>query len=84
MERDDQRERVETVKEDARDTVDEMKERAKAGAEKVKRSVAGDEMPLGDRIVSNVKEKAHEARADFEKTKREARDRTEPDSEGGI
>lgn len=85
MERDDQqRERVETVKEDVRDTVDEMKERVKAGAEKVKRTVAGEQMPLGDRIVSNIKEKAHEARADFDKTKREARDQTEPEREGGI
>jgi hypothetical protein len=85
MERDDRtHDRVETVKEDVRDTVDEMKERVKAGAEKAKRAVEGEQMPLGERIASNVKEKADEMRADFDKTKREARDRTETDVEGGI
>ena len=85
MERDDQRnDRVDTVKDDVRDTADEMKERLKAGGEKAKRAVEGDQMPLGERIASNVKEKGHEMRADFDKTKRDVRSETERDREGGI
>jgi hypothetical protein len=75
MERDDtRRDRVETIKNDARDALDEAKERVKAGAEKAKRAVEGDRMPLGERVASHVKEAAHDAKADLDKTKREVRD----------
>ena len=85
MERDDrQKDRMETVKDDVRDTADELKERAKAGAERVKRTVEGDQMPLGERIASNVKEKAHDLKADVDKSKREVRNEAERDREGGI
>lgn len=85
MERNDrQNDRVDTVKDDVRDTADEAKERLKAGGERVKRAVEGDQMPLGERIASNVKEKAHEMKADFDKSKREVRNDAERDREGGI
>jgi hypothetical protein len=75
MERDDvRRDRVETVKDDARDTFDEAKERVKAGGERVKRAAEGDQMPLGERVASHVKEAAHNLKADTDKTKREVRD----------
>lgn len=85
MERDDlQKDRVETLKDDVRDAADELKERAKAGGERAKRAVEGDQMPLGERIASNVKEKAHDVKADIDKSKREVRNETERDREGGI
>jgi hypothetical protein len=85
MERDDrQKDRVDTIKDDVRDTADEAKERLKAGGERVKRGVEGDQMPLGERIASNVKEKAHDMKADFDKSKREVRNEAERDREGGI
>ncbi len=80
MDRDDTRDRtadrVETVKKDTRDAIDEMGERVKAGAERVKRSVEGDDMPLGERIGSHVNEMKHNVKADFDKSKREVRDET--------
>jgi hypothetical protein len=45
-----------------------------AGAEKVKRAVEGDGMPLGDRVASHVKEAGHDLKADYDKTKRDVRD----------
>jgi hypothetical protein len=85
MERDDrQKDRMESVKDDLRDTADELKERVKAGGERVKRAVEGDQMPLGERIASNVKEKAHDLKADVDKSKREVRDEAERDRGGGI
>ncbi|HYZ17347.1 MAG TPA: hypothetical protein VE591_13140 [Candidatus Acidoferrum sp.] len=77
--------RVDTVKDDVRDTGDELKERLKAGGERAKRAVEGDQMPLGERIASNVKEAGHKMRAEFDKTKRDIRDNDmERDREGGI
>ncbi len=52
---------------------DEMKNRVDAGAEKAKRAVEGDEMPVGDRIASHVKETGHNIKAEFDKGEREAR-----------
>jgi F0F1-type ATP synthase membrane subunit b/b' len=62
-----------TLKHDAKDAVDEAKNRAQAAGEKLKRDVAGDSMPLGDRIASNVKETLHDAAADIDKAKRDVR-----------
>jgi hypothetical protein len=70
----ERRDRVETIKGDARDTLDEVKERAKAGAERAKRAVEGEQMPLGERVASRAKEAAHNLKADVDKTKREVRD----------
>ena len=65
---------VDTVKDDTHDALDEAKHRVQAGAEKVKRAVEGDNMPLGDRVASHVKEAGHDLAADYDKTKRDVRD----------
>jgi hypothetical protein len=70
----ERRDKVDTIKGDTHDALDEMKERVKAGGEKVKRAVAGDEMPLGDRLASHVKEMGHDVKADYDKSKRDVRD----------
>ena len=75
--------KVDTIKGDTHDVIDEVKERAKAGAERLGRAVAGDEMPLGDRVASHVKEAAHDMKADYDKTKRDVRD-TSASTEEGI
>jgi hypothetical protein len=67
---------VDTIKGDTRDALDEVKHRVQAGGEKVKRAVEGDNMPLGDRVASHVKEAGHDLKADFDKTKRDVRDDT--------
>lgn len=75
MERDETtRERASTIKDDVHDAFDETKEHLKAGAEKVKRTVQGDNMPLGDRVASHVKETGHDVKADFDHAKRDVRD----------
>jgi hypothetical protein len=66
--------KIETIKEDTKDVLDEAKHRVAAGGEKVKRAVEGDSMPLGERVVSHVKEAGHELKADVDKTKRDVRD----------
>lgn len=78
------RETAETIKADTHDAMDEAKHRVAAGAEKVKRAVQGDAtMPLGDRIVSHVKEAGHNLKADVDKASRETRDaQTRADREG--
>jgi len=68
------KDRLETVKGDTADMADEAKHRVAAGAEKAKRAVEGDAMPLGDRMASHVKEAGHDIAADVDKTKREVRD----------
>jgi hypothetical protein len=70
----DTRRTVDTLKGDTHDALDEAKHRVQAGAEKVKRAVEGDNMPLGDRVASHVKEAGHELKADYDKTKRDVRD----------
>jgi len=72
--RDSARDAVETIKGDTHDALDEAKERVKAGGEKVKRAVEGDQMPLGERLGSHAKELGHELKADYDKSKRDARD----------
>ena len=76
MERNDASKTADTIKGDTRDTLDEAKHRVLAGGEKVKRAVEGDEMPLGDRIASHVKEAGHDLKADVDKSKRDVRDST--------
>ena len=66
---------VETIKGDAKDTLDEAKHRVMAGGEKAKRAVEGDQMPLGERVASHVKEMGHDLKADVDKSKRELRDK---------
>jgi hypothetical protein len=67
---------VDTIKGDTHDALDEAKHRVQAGGEKMKRAVEGDDMPLGDRIASHVKEAGHDLKADYDKTKRDVRDDT--------
>ncbi len=61
------------LKNDLKSVGDEMKNRVAAGAEKADRAVAGDEMAVGDRIASHVKEAGHNIKAEFDKGEREAR-----------
>jgi hypothetical protein len=76
MERDnDTRKAVDTIKGDTHDAVDEAKQHVLAGGEKMKRAVEGDDMPLGDRVASHVKEMGHELKADVDKSKREMRNK---------
>ena len=69
----DSKEKLDTLKHDTKDVADEVKNRAQAAGEHVKRNVAGDSMPLGDRVVSNVKETLHNAKADIDAAKRDVR-----------
>jgi hypothetical protein len=69
----DSTEKLDTLKHDAEDAVDEVKNRAQAAGEQLKRDVAGDSMPLGERIVSNVKEAVHTTQADIDAAKRDVR-----------
>ena len=69
------RDPVETLKGDTQDALDEAKHRVLAAGEKVKRAVEGDDMPLGDRIASHVKETGHEFKAEVDTSKRNLRDK---------
>ena len=69
----DSKEKLDMLKHDTKDTIDEAKQRAQAAGEKVKRGVEGDAMPMGERIVSNVKESLHNAAADIDAAKRDIR-----------
>ncbi len=69
----DTRNTIDTIKDDVRDGADEAKHRAQAAGEHLSRDVQGDAMPLGDRIVSHVKEAGHKLAADFDKAKRDVR-----------
>ena len=69
----DSKEKLNMLKHDTKDAVDEAKNRTQAGAEHVKRNLAGDSMPMGDRIVSNVKETLHNTKADVDAAKRDVR-----------
>ncbi|HEY5349917.1 MAG TPA: hypothetical protein VIJ64_09295 [Candidatus Lustribacter sp.] len=69
----DAKEKLETLKNNTKDALDEVKQRAQAGAEQLKRGVAGDSMPMGDRIASNVKEGLHNMQADVDSAKRDVR-----------
>jgi hypothetical protein len=65
--------RIETLKADTHDVLDEAKERTQATGERVKRAVAGDAMPLGDKVASHVKEFGHDVKANVDQAKRESR-----------
>jgi F0F1-type ATP synthase membrane subunit b/b' len=67
------KEKLETLKNDTKDTLDEVKQRAQAGAEHLKRGAEGDSMPIGERIVSNVKEALHNTKGDIDAAKRDVR-----------
>jgi len=69
----DTRNTLETIKGDVRDGADEAKHRAQATGEHLSREVAGERMPLGDRIASNLKEAGHNVAAEFDKAKRDVR-----------
>jgi hypothetical protein len=69
----DTQDKLNTLKHDTKDTLDEAKNRAQAGGERVKRDVAGDSMPLGERVASNVKEALHNTKADYDAAKRDVR-----------
>ncbi len=69
----DTRDNLNTIKDDVRDGADEAKHRAQAAGEKISRDVQGDTMPVGDRIVSTVKEAGHNVAATFDQAKRDAR-----------
>jgi|GEM_PF-1006131 hypothetical protein len=69
----DSKEKLNTFKHDTDDTIDEAKNRAQAAGEKLKRGVEGDAMPMGDRIVSKVKETLHDVAADIDAAKRDVR-----------
>jgi hypothetical protein len=69
----DSKDKLNTFKHDTEDAIDEAKNRAQAAGEKLKRGVEGDAMPMGDRIVSNVKETLHNAAADIDAAKRDVR-----------
>lgn len=62
-----------TIKADAHDTIDEAKNRLQSTGERAKRDIAGDSMPLGDKIISGVKEAGHTLAADIDKAKRDVR-----------
>jgi len=73
MSNDTTKDAAKKLRDDAHDTVDEAKQRAQAAGEKLTRSVRGDDMPLGERIVSNIKEAGHTISAEVDKAKRDAR-----------
>jgi hypothetical protein len=70
---DSTRDNLNTLKHDTKDAVDEVKNRTQAAGEHLKRDVSGDKMPLGDRVVSNVKEALHNSKADYDSAKRDVR-----------
>lgn len=69
----DSADKLNTLKHDTKDTLDEAKHRTQAASEKLRRGVEGDAMPMGDRIVSNVKETLHNTAADVDAAKRDVR-----------
>lgn len=73
---------IDTLKHDTKDTADEMKHRAQAAGEHLKRDVAGDSMPMGDRVASNVKEVVHKTQADVDAAKRDVRHGAANDDKG--
>lgn len=70
----DTRNPIHTIKEDTKDLADEAKHRTQAMGERAKRGIEGENMPLGERVASNVKEAGHDLKADFDRAKRDVRD----------
>ena len=77
MERNDRNERIETVKADTHDAIDEAKQRTMATGERAKRTVAGDQMSVGDRVASHAKELGHEVKTNLDESARKTRDTVE-------
>lgn len=69
----DNKAKIDTLKHDTKDAASELQHRAEAAGEHIKRTIAGDSMPLGDRVVSNVKETVHKTQADIDAAKRDVR-----------
>ena len=74
--------RIETIKGDTHDAAEELGERVKATGERLKRTVEGGEMPLGERLGSHVRELEHDIKGDTARVRRELRD--EDAQEDGI
>jgi hypothetical protein len=72
-ERDDVRDTLETLKADVKDAADELKQRGKAAGERAERAVRGDDMPLHEKIGSQISEKLDEAKAEVDRAKRDVR-----------
>ncbi|HEV2909193.1 MAG TPA: hypothetical protein VGX02_07935 [Candidatus Eremiobacteraceae bacterium] len=62
---------------DVKDATKEVEHRVAAGAEKVKRAIAGDAMTTAEKAGSVIKEAGHKVAAEADKTKRELRDKLE-------
>ncbi len=62
------------VAKDVKDAAKEAKHRTKAGAEHLKRKVAGREMTGGQKVRSFVREDVENTKADVHKAKRKVRD----------
>ncbi len=68
--------KVDHAVKDVQDTADEAKHRFKAGVEHGKREANRDEMTTSEKVSSSLKEAGHETAAEFDKTKRNLRDKT--------
>jgi hypothetical protein len=62
---------------DVKDATKEVEHRVVAGAEKAKRTIAGDAMTTAEKAGSVIKETGHKVAAEADKTKRELRDKLE-------
>ncbi len=69
----DTKKNLETIKNDTKDALDEAKHRTQAAGERFSREIQGDEMPLGDRVKSHVKEAIHNTQAEIDAAKRDVR-----------
>ena len=67
---------VEDTVKDVRDTVNEASHRSEADAEKEKRNAVGDVMTPGEKADSLLNEGKNRAQAEWDKAKREVRDKT--------
>jgi hypothetical protein len=61
---------------DARDSVSEALHKSSAEAERARREVEGEDMPLGERIKSGANEAKERTAAEIDKAKRSIRDKT--------
>lgn len=69
----DTKDTLDTLKHDTKDAADEVKQRTLAAKEEIKRDLAGDDMPLHERVASNVKEVGHKTQAEIDAAKRDIR-----------
>ncbi len=61
---------------DARDTVSEALHKSSAAAERARRELEGESMPLGDKVTSVANEAKERTAAEIDKAKRNIRDKT--------